>query len=100
MPSLKSTNLNVTTEVNPVAAIEFLLPDYWAPTLINSDPSNMSDEDINMLDQFIEECFPNGYAHVTIDSDNEPKFSKYHDLHHCGYPACDVLTYTFVTESE
>lgn len=80
--------------------IEFLLPDHWAPTLINSDPSNMEDDDIVLLDRFIEECFPNGYVCVRIDSDSESKFCKYHDLHHYGYPACNVLTYTFTVDSK
>ena len=49
----------------------YTLPAYWAPYLINADPSGMEEEEIQEVDAFLER---NGLG-FCLDCDNEQEFS-------------------------
>ena len=69
----------------------YLLPSFWASALINADESDMNDEDIRAMDEWLSENSP-GWC--TGCSNEASDFTPFHDASN-HVLACDCLTYTF-----
>jgi len=68
----------------------YLLPEFWAPALINADFSGMEDSDISELAQWLADVKPG----TCVQCDDSREFSKWHDA--IGYVlACDCINFTF-----
>lgn len=69
--------------------VEFILPEHWAPTLINNDSTGNTPGDTATIHQWLA-------AHPGIGSalccSEEPFFTGFHDV---DGPACFCLIYTF-----
>lgn len=70
-----------------IKVIEVTLPAYWASYLVNGDASGISDEDLELCDEWLRD----NLELIVVSCDGEPYFSRYNDA---GTPgAGDVLDY-------
>lgn len=76
-----------------IETVEFTLPDFWAPSLINGDDTGMEEEDIHALEEFLAYCREQGLSCGSCS--DEAEFTHYHDAREYGVLACDCLVYTF-----
>lgn len=68
-----------------------ILPEFWAPAIINRDYSGMEEEDIKELNAFLEKITPDfGYC---AGCSEEAWFQHSNDA---GTLACNVLEYYFI----
>jgi hypothetical protein len=77
--------------------VEFLIPTWTLPYLINDDPSGLSDEDQQMVDDWVASkltVYPALVATIPDDSDNH-YFAAYNDMSRLGD---DVINVTFITQ--
>lgn len=75
--------------------IEYVLPSYWANTLINGDSSGLEDDELATIDKFISDV-ESEHGHALFSSSIESEeycFCKYHDANYLGVPASDCFTY-------
>lgn len=70
--------------------VEYRLPDWALPYLINSDPSGLEDADIEKVDRFVAAQLARGYAqfHVTMP-DGEKYFAHSNDIDGLGADCYD-----------
>jgi hypothetical protein len=71
----------------------YLLPDFWAPALINGDTSGLSDEDEAALNQWMADYNPGR----CIGCSDEVEFTDSHDARDYVL-ACDCLNFDFERE--
>lgn len=68
-----------------IEIVEFCLPDWMGPYLINDDPSGLDDEDIKEIDKFLK-CgmvfYNNTLRFVSMNEDSS--FKAYNDFNHLG----------------
>ena len=82
----------------PIKTYEYVLPAIYACPLINSDCSGLEDEDITMLDEFIEDIVSVfGSANFTVKADEDPFFEKFHDMWNFPY-AAECLTFILMVD--
>lgn len=74
----------------------YLLPDFWANSLINGDNSGLESIDIEALNTWLNEHKP-GYC-LTCSS-KESTFTAFHDARNFVL-ACNCLDYAFVSEQK
>ena len=79
--------------------IEFNLPKYYAPALINGDYDGLNDDEMRILTDFVHNgIFKYGrFDCVGADVDNS-YFSPFNDLTGMRNIGADVCKYTFITE--
>jgi hypothetical protein len=83
-------------EVHDLPVIEtWTLPTYWASYLINSDPSGLSDQDIQDCDKFISDQLEAGCESMSCIEVGESYFSHRNDA--TGYIGGDVAEFKFIT---
>lgn len=77
---------------------EYTIPDYFLPALINGDDTNLSDEEVAELDDFLKSIKSEGYW--TIDDDQESYFSGSNDVNWIAGFVIDVIWLQEVQEVE
>ena len=78
-----------------IKTLTYMLPTHWACPLVNGDESGMEDDEIAMLNEFIDDMVRvYGSCHC-VDVSEDIEFSNYHDASHYGVLACDVAKFTF-----
>jgi len=75
--------------------LELQLPVHWAPSLVNSDDSGLSDIDIKAINKFIFSMIVEYGKCACIDVSEYCDFLKYHDAMEYGIMSCDCATFTF-----
>ncbi len=75
--------------------VEFTLPEFWAPALINGDTSGLEAEEIKQIDAFMAANADAQTFNVTCDAEEEPSFHHNHDASFYGVLACSCRTYQF-----
>ena len=76
-----------------VETIDYILPTYWAPYLINDDPSGLSDEEQQEVDDFVAREGKNYKMFIATGDIEDLGFRKRNDANNLGG---DVSRYTFV----
>ena len=76
--------------------LEFTLPSFWAPYLINDDPSGMDDKEIEAVDQWMKMT----RLPAPSDCSEEPDFVQWHDARDVYPYAADCVVYTFIIHDE
>ncbi len=72
-----------------------MLPTHWACALINGDESGMDDDEIAMLNEFVDNTVRvYGSCHC-VDVSEDTEFMRWHDAAPYGVLACDVAEFTF-----
>ena len=59
---------------------DFIFPTHWAVYLVNSDSSYLDDDEIALIDTYVDDMLAAGYEcfHV-FDVSEDSYFSRYHD---------------------
>ena len=91
-------NNQPTLKGNTMQFEKFILPTHWAVYLVNSDPSYLDDDEISLIDAYVDDMLAAGYEcfHV-VDVDNESYFSRYHDADNGKYLLTEVSDYQIQT---
>lgn len=55
---------------------QFDIPEWSLNYLVNGDSTSLTDEEVNMVDEFVKEHFPNGYV-MEVDDDNSNELNPY-----------------------
>jgi len=71
------------------------LPAHWACALMYGDLDSLSDEDLEVLEEWESDQRFSTFICVDVESDGSGDFRRYHDATPYGGLACDVATYTF-----
>jgi len=71
------------------------LPSHWACALMYGDLDSLSDEDLEVLEEWEADQKFATFICVNVESDDGGDFRRYHDATPYGGLACDVATYTF-----
>lgn len=79
-------------------AYEYTIPDYFLLPLIYGDDTNLSDEEVAELDDFLKSIKSEGYW--TIDDDQESYFSGSNDVNWIAGFVIDVIWLQEVQEVE
>jgi len=89
---------NSTAKSDKTSRIRFEtyeLPAHWACALMYGDLDGLSDEDLEVLEEWEADQRFSTFICVDIESDDSGDFRRYHDATPYGGLACDVATYTF-----
>ena len=90
-----------------IETFEFTIPIFYLPALINGDYSGLIDFELEALQAFhkkIVEINDVDYPESTsftlsvLDEDNEPAFSRFHDLHGIRATYCQQVIMTILGE--
>lgn len=76
--------------------LTFVLPSFWAPYLINDDPSGMDDKEIKAVDDWMEAT----KLPAPVDCSEEDSFITWHDARDVFPYACDCFVYTFLIDEQ
>ena len=71
------------------------LPSHWACALMYGDLDSLSDEDLEVLEEWEADQRFSTFICVDVESDESGDFRRYHDATPYGGLACDVATFTF-----
>lgn len=74
-----------------IKTVTYTLPTYWASSLVNDDPTGLTDEDERSIEDFFADN-PNLHC---VDISEDYEFARWHDATPYGVPACEVSQYTF-----
>ena len=77
--------------------MEFVLPEFWLPALVNGDTTGLDEEDERALDAFLADLPADAYCVGTDDS--EASFCTRHDATRYGVLACNCVDVRFMTNS-
>ena len=89
---------NSTAKSDKTSRIRFEtyeLPAHWACALMYGDLDGLSDEDLEVLEEWEADQRFSTFICVNVESDDGGDFRRYHDATPYGGLACDVATYTF-----
>lgn len=75
--------------------VELVLPEHWAPALVNDDWTGLNDDEEYELKDAIDSLFPDGFSSVCVE-DSVAQFEKYHDAQRYGVLPCDCIVYGFL----
>lgn len=77
---------------------DFILPAHWAVYLVNADSSYLDDDEIALIDTYVDDMLAAGYDcfHV-VDVSEESYISRYHDADNGKYLLTEVSDYKVQT---
>ena len=90
-----------------IDTLEFTIPVYYLPAIINGDHSGLTDEEEKAINKFwknivaiYDEDYPESASfHLDVpDEDNEPAFSSFHEMSELG--ACDCQQVNMILMGE
>jgi hypothetical protein len=76
--------------------LEFTLPAFWGPYLINNDPSGMDDAEIKAVDDWMEMT----HLPAPCSCSGQEEFIQWHDARDVYPYAADCLVFTFLIHEE
>ena len=77
--------------------MEFVLPEFWLPALVNCDTTGLDEEDERALDAFLADLPADAYCVGT--DDDEASFCTRHDATRYGVLACNCVDVRFMINS-
>lgn len=90
-----------------IETFEFTVPTFYLPALINGDHTGLSDREVEALSSFYKKIveindidYPESTSFTLSvpDEDNEPAFSRFHDLHGISATDCQQVIMTILGE--
>ena len=77
---------------------DFIFPTHWAVYLVNDDSSYLDDDEIALIDTYVDDMLAAGYDcfHV-VDVSEESYISRYHDADNGKYLLTEVSDYKVQT---